>query len=239
LQECHLPPRVSSVGEELSKGVQEEIRQQVQELVFRDHEGVGKDRFRSGNDNNNGGSNVILRLHGGFIPRPYASRWNKAESMDKKRELLEELYGKDLLPPPPSPMHDGLWSDRDNLLFKGSKPHFRLIKSMMSGEDLYDADAIPSEEEEIEIGTTTPIERLYQAQLLKDHAAAYRLSKLMMENHRDDKFVVLAGIGHLKHRLGIPQCLDLYPRRHQGVPFSSPSHRTVNGTQPYSSHAWP
>lgn len=172
-------------------------------------EGVG------GGEGGSGGA--ILRLHGGFVPRPCASRWNKAEGADAKRELLEDMYRKDLLPPPTSPLHDGLWSECDNMLFKGSASHFRLIASMMSGEDLYDADAVGAEgeggEEEVEMGTATPIERLYQAQLLKDHAAAYRLGKLLAaEAGRDDKVLFLAGIGHLKHRLGIPQCLDRYLR---------------------------
>ena len=38
----------------------------------------------------------------------------------------------------------------------------------------------------------------------------YRLSKLLTEVGEDDKFLVLAGIGHLKHRLGVPDCLAGY-----------------------------
>jgi len=61
------------------------------------------------------------------------------------------------------------------------------------------------------IETSTPIGRLYQAQLLKDHAMGYCLSKLMLQ-HQNDRILVIAGIGHLKHYLGVPERLEAYLR---------------------------
>ena len=205
--------RNSTLETKSSNGGTERIQSQVPDMVLSDHNDRRDTSSSNGDCRNNSASNLLF--YGGFVPRPYASRWNKAETIDQKQDVLEELYEKDLLPPPTSPMHDGLWSDRENLLFRGNPSHFRLIQSMMSGEDLYDDQESNFDEDKTpEIGTATPIQRLYQAQLLKDHAAAYKLSKILIQdsNGEDDKFVVLAGIGHLKHRLGIPHCLDLYLR---------------------------
>jgi len=153
-------------------------------------------------------ANCEIHVYGGFMPRPLAGRLNKAESMEEKRALFEELYEKDFLPPRSSPAHNALFLDPDRFLLKGSQPHFRLIQSLMSGQDLYDpTDQEPELKDMADL--STPISRLYQAQVLKDHAMGYFLSKLMTKNHQD-RFLVIAGMGHCKHFLGVPECLEGY-----------------------------
>lgn len=158
-------------------------------------------------------STTDIQLHGGFIPRPMASCWNKAESAEEKNKLLEEYYKKDFLPPPSNPMNKALLADSDRYLFEGSSSHFQLIKSMMSGEDIYSREdndvQFPNEEGEEIGGDSTPIQRLHQAQLLKDHAMAYHIGKLMMK-YNGDQFIIIAGFGHLKHYLGVPERLEAY-----------------------------
>jgi len=161
----------------------------------------------------NHSSKPNIQLHGGFIPRTSAACWNKADAAEKS-QLLEEYYDKDFLPPPSNPMNKALLADSNRYIFEGSSSHFRLIKSMMTGVDLYSRDdddvQVPNNEEAEETGgDSTPIQRLHQAQLLKDHAMAYHLGKLMMK-YSGDRFIVIAGSGHLKHYLGVPECLEAY-----------------------------
>lgn len=42
-----------------------------------------------------------VQLHGGFIPRPFASRLTKVQSSDEHQKLFAEIFEKDFLPPPP------------------------------------------------------------------------------------------------------------------------------------------
>eukprot|EP00536_Pseudo-nitzschia_multiseries_P004642 jgi/Psemu1/10445/gm1.10445_g len=172
--------------------------------------------------------NHASRLHGGFLPRPLASRWYKAGSdANEKRSVLEECYQKDYLPPPGDPRHGALMATNNNnnnaggdnddrLLLDGSRNHFRLVRSMMSGEELYEGEDNGGEGNDENDDylrgevAATPIGNLYQAQLLKDHAMGYHLSKLVEGAHKDDRFLVIAGIGHLKHHLGVPERFERY-----------------------------
>ena len=99
-----------------------------------------------------------ITLHGGFIPRPYASAYMKAGSVEEKIDLYKKLscemgYLPDLaslqsvdahlglererLPPLPS-------DDRDKLSrpveLYGCPGHYNLFESLMSGRDIYDID---------------------------------------------------------------------------------------------------
>lgn len=172
-----------------------------------------------------------VHLHGGFIPRPYAARWNKCADLDEKRALLDEVAAKGWLPG-----HEGSSvamrrvllgksdEEQDALLLRGSAAHYRLVESLMNGRDLYTPvevdggaaeDAAASDDETID--QSAPLAKLYQAQLLKDHVMGYFLAKLMLSHascplRRDDRYLVLAGYGHVKHYLGVPACLDGYLR---------------------------
>jgi len=131
--------------------------------------------------------------------------------------ILKECYEKDFLPPPEDPRHGALLAldDNDKLLLEGSSCHFRLVRSMMSGEDLYSPANTDIDKEDDYLTkevTSTPIGKLYQAQLLKDHAMGYHLSKLVTGADENDQFLVIAGIGHLKHYTGVPERLESYLR---------------------------
>ena len=156
-----------------------------------------------------------IQLHGGFLPRPLAARWNKAQGAEEKASILEECYRRDFLPSPTTPMNGALLVDAEKLLLRGSPAHFRLIRSLMSGEDVYSPTADAADDgggDDASDGEApSPIQKLYQAQLLKDHAMGYRLGKLLTE-HRHDRFLVVAGFGHLKHCLGVPERLEAYLR---------------------------
>lgn len=221
-------------------------------------------------NNSNTRKNVQLKLYGGFIPRTIASSWYKATTLEEKQDIIHDCYQKDYLPKPsttddhPRRMHDAVFVDNleDKFILEGSQPHFRCIASMMSGEDLYDSsDVTVTEDEDNDVAdeTTmkqgnnqyfddgiigTPIGKLYQAQLLKDHVMAYHISKLIMDNtndttsattaaaaaattttdtntntnttttttatNNDDLFLIVAGLGHMKHYLGVPERLQSY-----------------------------
>mmetsp|Transcript_44958 Transcript_44958/g.137313 ORF Transcript_44958/g.137313 Transcript_44958/m.137313 type:complete len:789 (-) Transcript_44958:97-2463(-) len=163
-------------------------------------------------------------LHGGFIPRPYAARWNKCADLDAKRGLLDEISANGWLPgtdgEKSAAMQRALLSatdeERDALLLRGSAKHYRLVESLMNGQDLYTTvDGNDVDEEEDRIDQSAPLAKLYQAQILKDHAMGFFLANLLL-NHascplrRNDRYLVLAGFGHVKHYLGVPACLEGY-----------------------------
>jgi len=178
-------------------------------------------------------------LYGGFIPRNHAARLNKeCPDIDSKRVFFEEMSERGYLPKQGKGMYDALFAEEDessNNTYKlrGTREHQLLIESLMNGNDLYSPveeegeedvadDAEQHEEEE------SPLKRLYQAQLLKDHAMGYRIASLLMEHHQqnkinshsssssqpptDDRYLIIAGFGHLKHRLGVPECVERYLR---------------------------
>lgn len=157
-----------------------------------------------------------ITLHGGFIPRPYASAYMKAGSVEEKIDLYKKLscemgYLPDLaslqsvdahlgldrerLPPLPS-------DDRDKLSrpveLYGCPGHYNLFESLMSGRDIYDID-----------GDCPPpgdsFQRIFQAQLVKDWAMAWRLKSLVESCSPEDKFLVIAGRAHLSHHHGVPE----------------------------------
>ena len=46
--------------------------------------------------------------------------------------------------------------------------------------------------------------KIFKAQLIKDYAMAHCINKLVDAN-TDDRFLVLAGKGHLQHNCGVPE----------------------------------
>ena len=91
-----------------------------------------------------------------------------------------------------------------------------MIQSLMNGADLYspiEGSADDNEDDNVEQIEERPILKLYQAQLLKDQAMGYRIASLMLEHYEagkslsSDRYIVIAGYGHLKHFLGVPACV--------------------------------
>mmetsp|Transcript_22737 Transcript_22737/g.46112 ORF Transcript_22737/g.46112 Transcript_22737/m.46112 type:complete len:756 (-) Transcript_22737:125-2392(-) len=169
-------------------------------------------------DGGPGGDCCEIYIHGGFIPRPLAARLNKSTSLGEKQALFDEIFRRGFLPGPGKPMHHYLFDGTDNsrdLILKGSMEHYRLIESLMTGRDLYVQDVESTKLDEEAIDQDTPLAKLYQAQLLKDHAMGYLLAELMLdhaarEESVENRYLVVTGLGHMKHSLGVPECLMGY-----------------------------
>jgi hypothetical protein len=160
-----------------------------------------------------------VKLHAGFIPRNQAARLNKV-SYESKYQFFREMSIRGYLPKENEPMHQALFDQPAELFtLRGSREHQLLIQSLMSGMDIYSPvekngdyshDADDNEKE-------SKISRLYQAQLLKDHAMGYRIASLMMEHavagKSFDRYLVITGLGHLKHSTGVPDCVHGYLRQ--------------------------
>jgi hypothetical protein len=168
-----------------------------------------------------------IHIHGGFIPRNHAARLNKeCPDTASKQSFFDEMSNqRGYLPRHEDAMYKGLFEDGLSYKLRGSREHRLLIESLMSGADLYSPSEIEDilpEEEEVDDGES-PIPRLIQAQLLKDHAMGYRIASLMLQHYDDqvcgrrslssDRYVVIAGFGHLKHYLGVPECVNRYLRQ--------------------------
>ena len=176
-------------------------------------------------------------IHGGFIPRNHAARLNKeCPDAESKRLFYEEMSShRGYIPKSQDAMHRALFADsaqnsngsNDSFNLRGTPEHRLLIESLMNGADLYspaECDEVSNEEEGDDVEEESPMKRLYQAQLLKDHAMGYRIASLMLEHHQksatsnktnqnsptDDRYIVIAGFGHLKHYLGVPDCVKGY-----------------------------
>ena len=197
------------------------------------------------NNNNNNNSHCKVKLHGGFIPRNQAAKLNKETftTTNNKREFFQELSSKGYLPHEHEPMYRALFDTTDNdkrddkFTLRGSREHKLLIQSLMSGIDIYspaeeevDEDEVDEKEEDDD--PNDKMSRLYQAQLLKDHAMGYKIASLMMEHAtstststatatsggsgkttNDDRYLVITGLGHLKHYTGVPDCVNGYLRQ--------------------------
>ena len=178
---------------------------------------------------------VTVRLHGGFVPRNHAGRLNReCPDVPSRREFFDEMSrARGYLPGEGDAMRGALFASGDGSTcgygLRGSRGHRMLVESMMNGTDLYSPGVTAEEVAEDDPETDgSPMSRLYQAQLLKDHAMGYRIASLMLDHHRqcsslsssssssssrhDDRYVVVAGFGHLKHRLGVPFCVEGYLR---------------------------
>ena len=157
-----------------------------------------------------------IHLHGGFIPRPQAARLNKECSDTESRKLFfEEMARLRYLPQKSEVMHSALFADESNYKLRGRRSHEMLIQSLMQGTDLYSPFDGDRTNEVANDQEDSPMSRLYQAQLLKDHAMGFRLANIMIDHHqqsKNDRYLVIAGYGHLKHRLGVPDCLTEYLR---------------------------
>mmetsp|Transcript_24625 Transcript_24625/g.35244 ORF Transcript_24625/g.35244 Transcript_24625/m.35244 type:complete len:783 (-) Transcript_24625:44-2392(-) len=161
-----------------------------------------------------------VKLHGGFIPRNQAARLNK-EEYETKHAFFQEMSGKGYLPKEAESMHHALFERpgaSESLVLRGSREHQLLIQSLMSGEDIY--TPIESEDEDVndccDNEKESKISRLYQAQLLKDHAMGYKIASLMMQHAisgKSDRYMVITGLGHLKHYTGVPECVNGYLRQ--------------------------
>jgi SAM-dependent methyltransferase/uncharacterized iron-regulated protein len=116
-----------------------------------------------------------VRLHAGFLPRKYAR-------MLMKQGPEETLQAASQYLPPVVDL-------------EGSEFHYNVFESLISGRSIYGGQS-----------PTDQFRRIFQAQILKDEAMASKLHELMEINKdTDDKFLVIAGNGHLLHYCGVPE----------------------------------
>lgn len=118
-----------------------------------------------------------VRLHAGFLPRKYA------------RMLMKEG-------PEPTLKAAGSWLPSLGN-FTGTSFHYNVFESLLSGRSIY-GDLEPSDQ----------FRRIFDAQVLKDVGMANKVNQLI-ENEgkpdKGDKFLVIAGNGHLLHYCGVPE----------------------------------
>ena len=93
-----------------------------------------------------------------------------------------------------SAMDCGYLEEKDKL--EGSEAHYNFFESLISGRD---------------VNSGTPGEnfrRIFPAQVLKDCAMAARVRRGLENAAEADKLLVIAGLGHLEYRLGVPERVD-------------------------------
>jgi SAM-dependent methyltransferase/uncharacterized iron-regulated protein len=134
-----------------------------------------------------------IRLHAGFLPRKYA------RMLLKDGEETTLAAASQWLP------------EKVNL--EGSDFHYNVFESLLSGRSLYigqDEEGSASQDGvNINDGPSDQFRRIFKAQILKDEAMAHRVNQLVSasfaENRVNDKFLVIAGNGHLLHYCGVPE----------------------------------
>lgn len=174
-------------------------------------------KSRNSADSSSSGG-CTIHIHGGFIPRNHAGRLNKeCPTLDLKRQFFNEISTtREYLPNENDVMHGALFEDEMSFRLRGTKEHRMLIKSMMRGTEIYTPieDGAEDDDEDEMNDPESSLARLYQAQLLKDHAMGHQIAKLLLKHSSvNDRFLVIAGSGHLKHRCGVPECVTGYLRQ--------------------------
>jgi len=155
------------------------------------------------------GTSCNVNIHGGFIPRNHAARLNKeCPDTQSKHLFFNEMSDRGYLPKEGDAMHSSLFEDNSSYKLRGSPEHELLIQSLMNGADLYspiEESANENEDDNVDQQEERPISKLYQAQLLKDHAMGYRIASLMLDHYEandkslsSDRYIVIAGYGHLE-----------------------------------------
>jgi len=118
-----------------------------------------------------------VNLIGGFIPRTYAKTLVK----EGEEAGLKAAADKDYV-------------DSSLTALNGSDLHYNMFEAMISGRNMWDEKLKPNDN----------YRKIFKAQLIKDHAMAHKVSNLI-KNNAQDKFLVIAGKGHVQHNLGVPE----------------------------------
>mmetsp|Transcript_22416 Transcript_22416/g.33889 ORF Transcript_22416/g.33889 Transcript_22416/m.33889 type:complete len:589 (+) Transcript_22416:95-1861(+) len=117
-----------------------------------------------------------IKLHAGFIPRTYAKQMVK----ESESEVLKSAAP---------------WLRPNTTQLEGSDFHYNLFESMISGRNIHDGTPPKNQ-----------FQKIFKAQLLKEESMAHKISQLIHESEdENDKFLVIAGNGHLKHYQGVPE----------------------------------
>jgi SAM-dependent methyltransferase len=88
------------------------------------------------------------------------------------------------------------WLPPNTTHLVGSDFHYNLFESLISGRSVFGSKDPPSDR----------FRGIFQAQLLKDTAMANKVNQLLKDSADDkEKFLVVAGNGHLLHWCGVPE----------------------------------
>ena len=132
-----------------------------------------------------------VHLHAGFLPRKYARMLMK----DGEKTALKAA---------------SKWLPEDVNL-DGSDFHYNVFESLLSGRSIYKKDASDeNQEKETADEPSDQFRNIFKAQVLKDEAMAHRVTGLIQKNEDEEdrgneKFLVIAGNGHLLHYCGVPE----------------------------------
>jgi arsenite methyltransferase len=131
-----------------------------------------------------------VHLHAGFLPRKYARMLMK----DGEKTALEAA--SEWLP--------------DDVNLDGSDFHYNVFESLLSGRSIYKNNSPDEDEEEMADEPSDQFRKIFKAQVLKDEAMAHRVTGLIQKNENkeegnNEKFLVIAGNGHLLHYCGVPE----------------------------------
>jgi ubiquinone/menaquinone biosynthesis C-methylase UbiE/uncharacterized iron-regulated protein len=119
-----------------------------------------------------------VKLHAGFIPRTFA-RTLMREGLEP---ALEAAKAKDFI-------------SADEMC-AGSEHHYNFFDSLISGRDMHDTSTPPGEN----------FRRMFPAQIIKDAAMAYKVTKLIKEDAAGhDRYLVICGNGHMGYGYGVPE----------------------------------
>jgi len=131
-----------------------------------------------------------VHLHAGFLPRKYARMLMK----DGEKPALEAA---------------SKWLPEDVNL-DSSDFHYNVFESLLSGRSIYNNGSADGNEDEMADEPSDQFRKIFKAQVLKDEAMAHRVTRLIQKNDDEDeidneKFLVIAGNGHLLHYCGVPE----------------------------------
>ena len=129
-----------------------------------------------------------VHLHAGFLPRKYARmlmRDGEEPALEAASEWLPEGVNLD-----------------------SSDFHYNVFESLLSGRSIYDSS--DEDEEEKADEPSDQFRKIFKAQVMKDEAMAHRVTGLIQKNETEEevhneKFLVIAGNGHLLHYCGVPE----------------------------------
>eukprot|EP00536_Pseudo-nitzschia_multiseries_P008991 jgi/Psemu1/66787/estExt_Genemark1.C_2410033 len=146
-----------------------------------------------------------VQLHAGFLPRKYA----RMLVTDGEKPALEAA---------------SKWLPKDVNL-DSSEFHYNVFESLLSGRSIYDkgsdgedngesnSNSNSNKESRANDNDNEPSEQfrnIFKAQVLKDEAMAHRVTGLINQKKdateaSNEKFLVIAGNGHLLHYCGVPE----------------------------------
>ena len=135
-----------------------------------------------------------LKLVASFVPRRFA------------KDLVNE--GEDFAHKKLSELDESLGNYVKLHYQQGSENHYNLFESLISGRSLNNYNSNNSENNDI-IPPSDRYRNIFPAQVFKDSVMAGVVAKhLQASKSKDDKFVVIAGSGHLEYGFGVPERLD-------------------------------